>query len=162
MLILWKERRQMNYGIMQWVILLLVLLPSLVMDIREQRICSWLVACGFVCEFIYVLHTDIIIKNTAARDMSLIWEYFLRSFPGFAILITAYLGKGCIGEGDGLITVFIGILLGFKQTIAVVMLAFVFAAVFGLIMISIKRMNGKSRMPFIPFLTMGVIACGIL
>lgn len=142
----------MNYSYLQWVILASVLIPSVIADIKERKVCLGLIVCGFAAGILY----------TAGNGMPPFLEYFLRFLPGIAILTAAYLVKGCIGIGDGLMCIFLATLLETKYVFTAILAGFVIAAIAGICMMLLKKLNGKSKLPFIPFLTMGVVICGVV
>ena len=143
----------MNYDYRQWIILLIVLIPSSLYDIIRHKINLWFIAVNLPIG---------IMLSALLYGMPTVSEYFVRFFPGIAILSVAYLAKGCIGAGDGIVCLFLGSVLNFEYVILSVFLGFLAAALFGLIMLSLRKYKTKSRFAFIPFLTVGVILCGII
>jgi len=76
---------------------------------------------------------------------------------GFLLLI--YLlsrGRG-MGFGDVKLGIFIGLILGFTNSIIAVALAFIFGSIVGIIMLVLKKRTLKSMVPFGPFLGLGVL-----
>jgi len=76
---------------------------------------------------------------------------------GFLFLI--YLlsrGRG-MGFGDVKLGIFIGLILGFTNSILAVALAFIFGSIAGIIMLVFKKRTLKSMVPFGPFLALGVL-----
>jgi len=65
-------------------------------------------------------------------------------------------GKG-IGFGDVKLGVFIGLILGFTNSIMAIALAFIFGSIVGIIMLAFKKRTLKSMVPFGPFLALGVL-----
>ena len=142
----------MNYSYLQWTILVAVLVPSVITDLKERRVCSWLIVCGFAAG----------ILNTAWTGMPVICEYFLRFLPGIVILISAYLVKGCIGKGDGLMCIFLGSVIRVEYVLGALFYGFLIAALTSLVLVALKKVSGKTMLPFVPFLTLGVVICGII
>lgn len=76
--------------------------------------------------------------------------------PGMAMLALSMLTRESIGYGDGLAVVILGMLLGIRKCMAAVLTGFLLSAVFALILLIFHKVNGKSRMPYIPFLAAGL------
>ncbi len=142
----------MNYSFLQWVILAAILVPSVITDIKECKICLGLIVAGMIVGIIY----------TCLNGMPKFTEYFLRFFPGIAILTAAYLIKGCIGIGDGLICIFLATVLEPEYLYSSIAAGFILAAVIGVTLVIFKKKTGKSKLPFVPFLSAGVVICGII
>ena len=143
----------MNYAYWQWIILLIVLIPSSLYDIKRHKINLWFIAVNLPCG---------ILLTALLSGMPPISEYFVRFFPGIVMLSVAYLAKECIGAGDGVVCLFIGSILKYGYVIMSIFYGFVIAAIFGLIMLCLGKYTTKTRFAFLPFLTLGVIICGIL
>jgi len=73
----------------------------------------------------------------------------------FLILILITKGNG-IGTGDMLFFSIASINLGIKNSFEALTLAFSIGAVICLILILTKKLNFKERVPFIPFLSLGI------
>lgn len=142
----------MNYSYQQWAILAWVLIPSIVTDIRKRQVCLWPIVIGVVAGNI----------NTACNGMPQVYEYLLQFLPGAAILLTAYLTKGCIGKGDGWICIFLGSLLTFGQVLTAIFLGFLTAALLGSVLLIFRRASGKTKLAMVPFLSLGVVLTGFL
>lgn len=71
---------------------------------------------------------------------------------GIAILFVAWLGRECVGIGDGIILVVSGVFLGFWRNLMLLLTALLLAAVAALFLIVVKRKERKYRLPFVPFL----------
>ena len=143
----------MNYAYWQWAILMSVLIPSSVTDIKTQKISCRLIIGSLPCA---------VFLTALLSGVPLFFEYFARFYPGIAVLIVAHLAKGCIGYGDGLICLFLGSVLSLGSVLMIILLAFIFASLFGVIMMCFGKMRAKSRLPFVPFILFGVLICGFI
>ena len=143
----------MNYTYWQWAILMAVLIPSSITDIKTRKISYWLIIGSLPCA---------VMLHTLLNGVPHFFEYFARFYPGIAILIVAHLTKECIGYGDGIICLFLGSVLNVGVVLIIILLAFIFAALFGAIMMCLGKMKAKSKLPFIPFILLGVLICGFL
>lgn len=75
--------------------------------------------------------------------------------PGCFLIWLSWFSKGQVGIGDGIVFVVSGILLGFFETVVLLFVSLLFAAVSGGIMIFLKRLNRKDSLPFVPFIFAG-------
>ncbi|MDD2362299.1 MAG: prepilin peptidase [Oscillospiraceae bacterium] len=81
--------------------------------------------------------------------------FFAVSLP---LLIIALITGG-VGEGDVKLIAVCGLLLGWKLILLTMLFASVFAAIFGIVLIAIKKAKGKTQLPFGPFIAFSVIIC---
>lgn len=87
------------------------------------------------------------------------WNYFISAMWSFVFMAFLYLvtkGKG-MGWGDVELSLFMGLFLGWPEIIVAFYVAFVVGALVGLVGILVKKMTGKSKVPFGPFLILGII-----
>ncbi len=90
--------------------------------------------------------------------------YVLTGFTAgmFLLLINlATKGRG-MGLGDVKLAVFIGMLLGPINTLLWYFISFMIGGAFGVIIIAAKRMDIKDKVPFAPFLILGLIGLFVL
>lgn len=71
---------------------------------------------------------------------------------GVAVLLIAWIGNECIGLGDGAMLTASGILLGFRENLALFMTALFLTALCAIFLLAGKRKGRKDRIPFLPFL----------
>lgn len=71
---------------------------------------------------------------------------------GLAVLVVGWLGKGCIGSGDGLVLAVSGIFLGFWENLLLLLVSLLLAGVAALLLMFLKKGERGLRMPFVPFL----------
>lgn len=76
--------------------------------------------------------------------------------PGAAMLALSLCTRESIGYGDGLIVLVLGVFLGLGQCWAVVLSGLILSAAAGLVLLIFHKVNGKTRIPFIPFLAAGL------
>ncbi len=72
---------------------------------------------------------------------------------GFFLLVI-FLTKGGMGEGDATFGGMIGAFLGFKFSLAVLVIAFVLGAIAGILFIIFSRKKGEDAIPFGPYLAL--------
>lgn len=141
-----------NYNLWQWILLLGVLLPIAITDIRQKKINVLLCVIGTIPGIIFSL---IIGKET-------ITAVLFSLIAGGILLIISIFTRGEIGVGDGPAVIFAGSVLGIKNIITVLLISFTLAAIYSLLLLILKKANRKSRIPFMPFLFSGSVAGGFL
>lgn len=63
-----------------------------------------------------------------------------------------------MGMGDAYLVVLLGLILGWPQVLLALFLAFAVGAIYGIILIALKKKKMKSQIPFAPFLILGTLA----
>lgn len=83
--------------------------------------------------------------------------YVVGILIGIIILLIGRFCEGCIGTADGIMTAVIGGVIGYQDTLLLLMNAILAAAVFSIVLIVIKRAGRGTTIPFIPFLLLGYL-----
>ena len=110
-------------------------------DIRKQVLPVWVLVMLLLSSMVYGVgqHAGLL-------------EIIFSAFPGILLVVEAVLIPKSIGIGDGILSVCYGLVYGWKRTCIWLMLGFLLAAVFGVVLkLFYKRRH--IRIPFIPFLT---------
>lgn len=81
---------------------------------------------------------------------------------GALLLVFSFLSKGAIGAADGIVILVCGVAFGAYETIVMCFFAAVYAGCFSGVLLLMKRVGGKSRIPFLPFLLLGYITMRLL
>ncbi len=111
-----------------------------VLDRRYKRIP---IIPGIVC-LIFVILGQFIAGNCVVQWLA-------------GVLIGAFLygvsriSRGSIGEGDAIVYLVTGAALGFYRNLELLMLSLTLAAMTSLILLAVKKVGKKYRIPFIPF-----------
>ena len=71
--------------------------------------------------------------------------------PGLFLLILSWLRPGAVGRGDGCALLACGAVLGFARTFEMLVIALVFAVIWSLCLLAVKR-DMKQSFAFMPFL----------
>lgn len=82
---------------------------------------------------------------------------------GLLMLLVSKLTGGGIGVGDGFVLCVTGLYRGFWVNLILLFVALLFAAVWGIGLIIIKKAGRRSEMPFVPFLFTAhtiILVCG--
>lgn len=123
-------------------VLLGVLAVSAYRDWMEKKICIYgPLLCGIAGILLHVIfqeRTHVEVLGGVA--------------VGGAVLLIAWLGRGCVGSGDGIMLIVSGIFLGFWRNLTLLLTALAMAAVAALFLLVVKRKERKYRLPFVPFL----------
>lgn len=76
---------------------------------------------------------------------------------GIVCLILGKITNEAIGYGDGIILIMLGLFYNVTQICTVIFWAFSFAGIVALMLIVIFQKNRKYEIPFVPFLTLGML-----
>lgn len=123
-------------------------------DMRYRRVPVWLIILGGV-----LMGGVVSCQYVAAKSGSA--EWWLGMIPGTVLLMLA-LGTKKAGCADGLVTMFLGGILGLRQCILALMLSLILISVLSLLMLVLHKANKGTKVPFIPFLTLGFALCEIM
>lgn len=140
------------YNIISLIAFGLILLYLSITDYKKLSINGWDLCLMIVYTVInsafrfYVFGIPFLFDGLKAIIFSLLF---------FLILILITKGNG-IGTGDMLFFSIASINLGIKNSFEALTLAFSIGAVICLILILSKKLNFKERVPFIPFLSLGI------
>ena len=89
----------------------------------------------------------------AAKVENQNWQLVIYSLiPGAAMLALSLCTSESIGYGDGFVVLVLGVLLGISKCLSCVFLGFFLSSVYSLFLLVLKKVNGKSRFPYMPFL----------
>lgn len=81
---------------------------------------------------------------------------------GLIMFLVGAITQGKIGYGDGLILIVTGLYLGFFDNLFLLLSATFLAAIIGVLLLLIKRVNKNYEIPFIPFLFLAFLGDLIL
>jgi len=127
------------------------------------------VACALIVIFVYDFKHYIIPDSVLFPliGVSIIYGVFMNPEMMAEYILAAIIASGFfyaiffvsngrwMGFGDVKLAVFMGLLLGLKNVILALFLAFFFGAIIGLILMFLKKKGLKSEIPFGPFLILG-------
>lgn len=130
---------------MEWIIAAFFMLISTVTDIKNKTIpISVMILFGIFAAVYAVIGNKHIL------------EIIYSLTPGAFLLALSLCTRESIGYGDGLLVMVLGVLVGFSICLLTVISGMIISGVFALILLIFRKVNGKTRLPFIPFLTMGL------
>lgn len=91
------------------------------------------------------------------------WRLYVTGIMiGIMLLLIGRFCGGCIGTADGIMTAIIGGIIGYQDTLLLLMNAILAAAVFSILLIVIKKAKRGTVIPFIPFMLLGYLSILIL
>ncbi|MCR5404867.1 MAG: hypothetical protein K6E91_13765 [Butyrivibrio sp.] len=126
-----------------------ILLFTSVRDIRKKEI---LAAEIILVGIISAVRTTTMIYTGSFDIIS-----FAASFlPGIAMLLASLITGESLGYGDGLLVLLSGPALGGELVLGTVLLAVFICGLFSGILLVIKRAGRFTRVPFVPFMTLGL------
>lgn len=81
---------------------------------------------------------------------------------GGSLWLVSFFSKGGVGMGDVKLMGCVGLLLGFENTVSIMILSVIASGLAGIIMLITKKLDRKSYMPFAPFIFIGTILAAFL
>ncbi|MDD3222409.1 MAG: hypothetical protein PHG07_08470 [Lachnospiraceae bacterium] len=82
--------------------------------------------------------------------------------PGCACFLLGRWGRGCIGDGDSLLILIIGVLEGVKFCLSMLIVSGMGILIFSIGALVSGRLHRKSTVPFVPFLAIGYIGAWLM
>ena len=113
-----------------------------VSDVKTKTIPAW--ASPAFAVLSGVLHLFLQDLSAAA--------FFAGLIPGAVLLILSIVFRASVGIGDGFAAMACGAALGPERIMAALAAAFVFCAVFCMVLLLLKRIRRSDSLPFLPFL----------
>ncbi|MCR4932822.1 MAG: prepilin peptidase [Lachnospiraceae bacterium] len=141
-----------NLEIWQWLMLLTVLLPMAVKDIKYRKI------NGYICLVMIMVSFLIRVKIKHDADFTILLDLI----PGVLMYVLSKLSPRSIGEGDALVLIFIGSVVGYMKEMQFLIISVFLAGLIALILFALKKVDRDTKLPFVPFLSVGVLAGGFL
>ena len=133
---------------MKTVVITIFLILSTLLDLRKKEVNISLCISFALLGLIY----EIFISK--AELLSVI----LGIIPGIFLILTSMATNEEIGKGDAAILCTIGIYLGLKKSILVLIYALFMTVIIGGILLLIRKKNKKYKIPFVPFILCSYIA----
>lgn len=133
---------------MKTIVITIFLILSTLIDLRKKEVnillCISVALVGLIYE-IFISKTDIL-------------SIILGILPGIFLMLTSIVTNEEIVKGDAAILSTIGIFLGLKKTILVLIYALFSTIIIGGILLLIRKKNKKYKIPFVPFILFSYIA----
>lgn len=90
------------------------------------------------------------------RGMTDIAEAGMSLLPGAFFILLSFCTGEKVGYGDGLLLIMSGLFLGFSKCFLVLCISLVLASAFALILLVFRKAGRDSRLPLVPFITVGM------
>lgn len=141
--------KRLKWGLnkMKTIVITIFLILSTLIDLRKKEVnislCISVALVGLIYE-IFISKTDIL-------------SIILGILPGIFLMLTSIVTNEEIGKGDAAILSTIGIFLGLKKTILVLIYALFSTIIIGGILLLIRKKNKKYKIPFVPFILFSYI-----
>ena len=132
--------------------LLTVLLPMAVKDIKYRKI------NGYICLVMIMVSFLIRVKIKQDADFTILLDLI----PGVLMYVLSKLSPRSIGEGDALVLIFIGSVVCYMKEMQFLIISVFLAGLIALILFALKKVDRDTKLPFVPFLSVGVLAGGFL
>lgn len=133
---------------MKTVVITIFLILSTLFDLRKKEVnislCVGVALLGLIYE-IFISKAELL-------------SVILGIIPGIFLILTSMATNEEIGKGDAAILCTIGIYLGLKKSILVLIYALFMTVIIGGILLLIRKKNKKYKIPFVPFILCSYIA----
>ncbi len=113
---------------------------------------------GYLCVATILAAIAIRVYVMGENDISILIDLI----PGTIMYVFSLVSKKCIGKGDALVLLFIGSVMGYYHEMEALMVSVILTGILSLIMLVIKKADRDTEIPFVPFLSIGAIAGGLL
>ncbi|MCI8463966.1 MAG: hypothetical protein HFG25_13660 [Lachnospiraceae bacterium] len=120
-------------------------------DIRYKKVPVWMLGTGAAAAGAALLYE---IAEAAFDPISIC----IAMLPG-AVLMTAALYTDHAGWGDGIVMLILGASLKREESLLAFCAGLGLAALFSLSLLVLRRADRKTRLPFLPFLALGMLIC---
>lgn len=141
-----------NFELWQWVVLLGVMIPMTIKDIKSRHVNVYLILGAIL--------GVLAIRVSIMGDKDI--EILLDMIPGAIMLFVAMLSGQKIGYGDGLLLLFVGTVTGYPTTIVSLLISMILSAFLSGALLIMKKVDKETEIPFVPFMSLGIFAGGIL
>ncbi len=136
------------------MILIIFMLIAAVYDIRTMHVPLWVICINLFIGTISV-YIELNLKGCPLAD------YTLSAVVIFLVILFILIFKLFrveeVGLADGLLIVSTGMILKGERLIMAIGLAMILAGLFAGVLLVIRKAGRKSRIPFVPFLTVGIV-----
>jgi leader peptidase (prepilin peptidase)/N-methyltransferase len=139
-----------------WIILASILIVVFTYDLLHLEMPIYLICTGIVLGVILVLIQIYHPGSGFYWVKSLDYLYGAAALGGFLGLLVLISWEKWMGIGDIWMGAFVGLLLGLDKSLVALFVAFVSGALISLVLIGAKKKSLKDKIPFAPFLVVGL------
>ena len=128
-------------------LVMLFLIFESVIDIKKREIS---ITASVIISLIAVL------LIVFAKDIHILSMVF-GLCEGILLMILSHVSKEQIGFGDGIILCATGLILGWKDNLTMFFFSCLICALFSICLMTIKKADKRTKIPFVPFMVPGFI-----
>ena len=123
-------------------------------DLRWKKIPIWLLAAGGV---IVTIMSVFACSQNIKSATELLWG----SAPGILLLLMAATTKKA-GIADGIVVLLLSLPLDYRECILSFVLSLLSMSIVSLLLLTLNKVKGSSKLPYLPFLWMGYMAQALI
>ena len=136
-----------------YILMFIVMLILSVQDIKNKEISAKLLVVSAIISLVGAFIG--VWKNNLS-----ITDVVVSLLPGAGMLFLSFATRQQIGYGDGLVALVLGPAFGIRIMLLGIVIAFFGSSIFSIILLLLKKAEKKTRIPFVPFITLGTaVAC---
>jgi prepilin signal peptidase PulO-like enzyme (type II secretory pathway) len=143
------------FSVIKTAMLIVLSYTAMVIDINTKRIPNALIL-AMIAGWLLLITTMVFIDIEIGAGVFIDSIYGLLLGGGLFLLVYLLSRKG-LGGGDVKFMSAAGLYLGFSGTIPAILFGTIIAALTGLVLILLKKINRKDSIPLAPFLFIGII-----
>jgi len=143
------------FSLFRTALLLILSYIAMVIDINTKQIPNILIIAMITGWLLLI--TPMIFLNTEYGIGTLVDSIYGLLIGGGLFLLVYLLSRKGLGGGDVKFMSAAGLYLGFSGTIPVILFGTILAAMTGLVLILLKKINRKDSIPLAPFLFIGIL-----
>jgi prepilin signal peptidase PulO-like enzyme (type II secretory pathway) len=144
-----------TFSLLRTALLIILSYIAMVIDIKTKHIPNMLILVMFAGWLLLI--TPMMFFDTETGIKVLIDSIYGLLLGGGMFLLVYLLSRKGLGGGDVKFMSAAGLYLGFSGTIPVILFGTILAALTGLVLIMLKKINRKDSIPLAPFLFIGII-----
>lgn len=131
------------------IITLIMLIVCTISDIRERQINLTVILVSIIIALIY--------RGYVGSAWKGLEELIFRFVPGLIMLVISLLRKKLIGQGDAIMVLATGYILGGEYNLILLMGGTLGSSLYSLVMICLKKTKLGDSLPFAPFMLCGLL-----
>jgi len=143
------------FSLLRFALIIILSYIAMLFDINTKKIPNALVLTmlfGWLLLIVPMMFLD------TENGISLFTESISGLLIGGGLFLSVYIiSRRALGGGDVKFMAAAGLYLGFAETVPAILYGTVLAAMTGLILVALKKIRSKDKMPLVPFLFAGII-----
>lgn len=144
-----------RFTLLQYELLLVIGYLIAIKDTRDKSIPNRMILALLVC-WLFTIFPQLVV------DIEIGLDRLINAVIGFLIggglfLLVYLISKNGLGGGDVKLMAVVGLYLGMNGVLPAMLYGSILAAVFGLVLILLKKIGRKDTIPLVPFLYVGIL-----